>query len=327
MSVKIIILIVCIFVLVKVYILYKRERTILLNHDKYLQYSDYEYHELMISDRHRMETYRKVLEENPSLIKGKKVLDVGCGTGVLSSFAIKGGASKVVGVDVNNVPKYQGTENVEFIIGKRIQNAIIPEKKFDVIVSEWMGCMLYEENYVDMFLYARDKYLKPGGAMLPDIGNIYVSGFRGKKYGIPGYKTNEYVDPKDIVTNDYLIHHVDFTTLKLRDSFKLSSDIVLKGEELIDGLIVWFDVEFTHRFCKENPVVLDTKRPTSWYHIVLRFEEPQKTTDIKNIKITRDIFYKVEVNGYKFREGGVNEDRIDHSLAAMKAYALNDERH
>lgn len=320
MSVKIIILIVCIFVLVNVYILYKRKKCNWSAHVESIKsrYSRRDMHEGMLNDKHRMETYRKVLEENPSLIKGKKVLDVGCGTGVLSSFAIKGGASKVVGVDVNNIPKYPGTENVEFITGKPIQDTNIQEKKFDIIVSEWMGCMLYEENSVDMFLHARDKYLKPGGAILPDMGNIYVSGFRGKKYGIPGYKTIEYVDPKDIVTNDYPIHHVDFTTLKLRDSFNLSSDIVLKGEELIDGLIVWFDVEFTNRFCKENPMVLDTKRPTTWFHTVLRFEQPQKPSDIKDIKLTRidEIFgYKVEVNGYEFEEGSLN---IDWHKEAMK---------
>ena len=40
----------------------------------------------MIQDRVRTETYRRALEENSDLIKGKVVLDIGCGTGILRYF-------------------------------------------------------------------------------------------------------------------------------------------------------------------------------------------------------------------------------------------------
>lgn len=42
----------------------------------------------------------------------------------------------------------------------------------DVLVSEWMGyCLLYE-SMLSSVLYARDQFLKPGGAVLPDMATM-----------------------------------------------------------------------------------------------------------------------------------------------------------
>ena len=44
-------------------------------------------HEEMLKDTVRTKTYQEAIQHNPHLIKGKIVLDVGCGTGILSLFA------------------------------------------------------------------------------------------------------------------------------------------------------------------------------------------------------------------------------------------------
>lgn len=43
----------------------------------------------MLKDTVRTRTYQQAMMLNPDMLKGKIVLDVGCGTGILSLFAAK----------------------------------------------------------------------------------------------------------------------------------------------------------------------------------------------------------------------------------------------
>merc|ERR1719354_1507091 len=112
----------------------------------------------MLKDEVRTLTYRNSMYHNKHLFKDKIVLDVGCGTGILSMFAAKAGAKKVIGVDMSSIVEHARnivkendlSDKVEIIRGK-VEEIKLPEgiEKVDIIISEWMGYCLFYESMLD----------------------------------------------------------------------------------------------------------------------------------------------------------------------------------
>jgi type I protein arginine methyltransferase len=62
-------------------------------------YGESEIHQIMLQDRVRTSTYADFILRTPQIFVDAVVLDVGCGTGILSLFAARAGAKKVFAVD------------------------------------------------------------------------------------------------------------------------------------------------------------------------------------------------------------------------------------
>lgn len=114
-------------------------------------YSHYGIHEEMLKDRVRTETYQAAILQNKEIFKDKIVLDVGCGTGILSMFASQAGAKHVYGIDCSAiidiakilVEKNGFGDKITLIKGK-VEEVVLPHgvQQVDIIVSEWMGYFL-----------------------------------------------------------------------------------------------------------------------------------------------------------------------------------------
>ena len=125
----------------------------------------------MIRDRVRTEAFRRAVH---SVVRpGDIVLDVGAGSGVLSLFAAQAGAARVYAVEQTSVAvlarDLAAANGVEAIV-QVIQGDVLdlePPERVDVVVSEWLGGFGIDEGMLVPVIAARDRWLKPGGTMIP----------------------------------------------------------------------------------------------------------------------------------------------------------------
>ncbi|XP_016130135.1 protein arginine N-methyltransferase 8-B-like [Sinocyclocheilus grahami] len=144
-------------------------------------YAHFGIHEEMLKDEVRTLTYRNSMHHNKHIFKDKIVLDVGSGTGILSMFAAKAGAKHVYGIECSSISEYSEKiikanhlDSVITIFKGKVEETELPVDQVDIIISEWMGYCLFYESMLNTVIYARDKWLKPGGLMFPDRAALYV---------------------------------------------------------------------------------------------------------------------------------------------------------
>ena len=68
------------------------------------------------------------------------------------------------------------------LVKGKLEEAELPIKQFDIIISEWMGYFLLYESMLDTVLYARDRYLQKDGLIFPDKATIFVAGIEDGDY-------------------------------------------------------------------------------------------------------------------------------------------------
>jgi predicted RNA methylase len=134
-------------------------------------YAEFEVHRTMICDRVRTEAFRCAID---AVVRpGDIVLDVGAGSGILSVFAARAGAARVYAVERTTVAVLaqelaaaNGVAEIVHVIQGDVVDIELPER-VDVIVSEWLGGFGIDEGMLVPVIAARDRWLKPGGVMIP----------------------------------------------------------------------------------------------------------------------------------------------------------------
>jgi protein arginine N-methyltransferase 1 len=145
-----------------------------------------EYHRTLLADRVRNAAFHAALKR--VIVPGKTtVADIGAGTGFLGFLAAKLGAKLV---DLYEAADIAGVSR-KLLRHNRLNNVRIAEvhstevaepDKVDVIVSETLGNYPFEENIVETLNDARERFLAPGGVIIPRAVEQFVCPVVSERY-------------------------------------------------------------------------------------------------------------------------------------------------
>ncbi|KAH8920164.1 putative HMT1-hnRNP arginine N-methyltransferase [Atractiella rhizophila] len=227
-------------------------------------YAHFGIHEEMLKDEVRTLSYRNSMWHNKHLFKDKVVLDVGCGTGILCMFAAKAGAKKVIGIDMSNI--IDQAEKIVAANGFSDTITLIKGKMEEITLPVDKVTSLLYESMLDTVIYARDKYLRPGGLMFPDQASLYLAAIEDQEYkeekigfwdDVYGFDYScikeialreplvDTVDIKAVVTDPCRVLQLNLLTVQKSDlAFKVPFRIKATRSDYIHAFLGWFDVSF-----------------------------------------------------------------------------------
>jgi type I protein arginine methyltransferase len=133
----------------------------------------------MAADGVRMDAYRRAIAQ--TVRPGSVVVDLGCGTGILSLLALRAGAARVHAIDVNPAVWLTRDLAIENGFGDELEVHhgssfdVTLGQRADVILADMRGsCPLFEQNLA-LMEDARERLLAPGGVLLPASDRLLVA--------------------------------------------------------------------------------------------------------------------------------------------------------
>ncbi|XP_074521100.1 histone-arginine methyltransferase CARM1 [Halichoeres trimaculatus] len=264
----------------------------------------------LLRDYPRIATYHRAILDNEADFRDKVVLDMRCGSAILSFFAVQAGARRVYAIESKPMSKFTQilvqsncqSERIQVLEGG-VEEVTCPES-VDVIVSEPMGYMLLGDRVVERFIQAR-RFLKPTGLMFPSCADIHLAPFTDEQlycehharaafwqqsnfYGVNlsalhGPAVDEFFKQPIVDSFDVQIlmarsvkHSINFMKVTEEDLLRVEIPFVfsLLQSGLIHGLAFWFDVAYLG---SKSALWLSTspsEPPTCWSQVRCLLQTP-----------------------------------------------------
>ncbi|XP_055283658.1 histone-arginine methyltransferase CARM1-like [Moschus berezovskii] len=256
-------------------------------------------------------TYHRAILQNHTDFGNKVVLDVGCGSGVLSFSAVQAGARTVYAVEASSVAQYADmlveSNNLSdkiIVLPGKTEEISLPEA-VDVIISEPMRHMLFNERMLESCLHSK-KWLKTNGELASSCIQCHPLGpfsdeqlymelrsranfwYEDCFFGVilsslRGAMVEEYFRQPVVDTFDIRIlmaqtvkHTVNVMDAQETDLHRVEIPFVFQMAPagLVHGLDFWFDVAFVGSQVTVWLSTAPTEPLTHWYQVRCLLQTP-----------------------------------------------------
>jgi protein arginine N-methyltransferase 1 len=146
-------------------------------------------HAGMLYDKIRCDAYREAIRR--TVKPGDVVVDLGAGTGLLSFFALQAGARHVYAIEMSGIAdataeliEANGYRGRITLIRKNSKRVRLPER-CDVLVTETLSSFCFDtENAIEFVADARERFLKPGGRIIPESADTFFLPVSSEAFGV-----------------------------------------------------------------------------------------------------------------------------------------------
>lgn len=251
----------------------------------------------MVLDTARNQAYEEAIKK--SVDSGSIVLDLGAGMGIHGLTAASCGAGKVyllepdLVLDLSEKVARQNnlSDNIVYI-RSTVEESDIPEP-VDIIISVFTGNFLLEEDLLPSLFFARDKYLRQGGELIPSRAKmeavpVAADGYYNER--ISAWSENDqkinfdlarqfaanlvYFDHFQEGDYRYLAEPVELVELDFmtatRAECRSTREVTLSQDDICHGWLGWFQVLLGDKWLSTSP---DAPR-THWRQAFLPLDPP-----------------------------------------------------
>ena len=253
------------------------------------------YHHSMLLDWNRTDSYLQAILH--TVRPGDVVLDIGSGTGILALFACLAGARHVHAVEqgpvieiARRVVRDNGYQERVTFVKDWSTNVELPQL-VDVLITETIGNIGFEEGILGWALDARDRLLAPGGRLVPQAVELVAvpvenpAAYRPVDIWLGDFFSFDFAAARTVAANN--LHWIDLSTesflsepahlTRVELAEVVSADVgggasfEINREGVLHGIGSWFASELAPGISLSNA---PPNRTPSWMHGFLPLEQP-----------------------------------------------------